>query len=151
MIVWTIGYEKQRLDRFLATLQAAGIRRVVDVRNVAWSHNKNYTKKNIERALNKAGIGYTHLQALGNPKEGREAAKAGETETFHEVFGTHLASDEAQAALAQLKSMAEIERTCMLCLESDPTRCHRILICEALAREGAEIRHLIEPDLFSRR
>ena len=64
------------------------------------------------------------------------------------MFGDHLVGAPAQAALAQLKSLAEAERTCMMCLESDPEQCHRILICEALARDGAEIRHLIEPDLF---
>jgi uncharacterized protein (DUF488 family) len=151
MIIWTIGYEKQRIDRFIATLQAAGIRRVVDVRDVAWSHNPSYAKKKLGQSLTKAGIGYTHLQALGNPKQGREAAKAGETDEFHEVFGAHLAGDAAQAALVQLKVLAEAERTCMMCLESDPERCHRILICEALKRDGVEIRHLIEPDLFRRR
>jgi uncharacterized protein (DUF488 family) len=150
MVIWTIGYEKQRIDRFIATLQAAGIRRVVDVRDVAWSHNPSYAKKKLEQSLTKAAIAYTHLQALGNPKAGREAAKAGETDQFHEVFGAHLASDEAQAALVQLKQMAEVEKTCMMCLESDPERCHRILICEALQRDGVEIRHLIEPDLFRR-
>ena len=148
MVIWTIGYEKQRIDRFIATLQATGIRRVVDVRDVAWSHNQSYTKRNIERALTKAGIGYTHLQALGNPKEGREAAKDGNIEGFRRVFGDHLAGTPAREALAELKSMAEVERTCMMCLEGDPEQCHRILICEALARDGAEIRHLIEPDLF---
>lgn len=150
MVIWTIGYEKQRIDRFIATLQAAGIRRVVDVRDVAWSHNPSYAKKSLERSLSKAGIGYTHLQALGNPKDGREAAKAGDAETFHAVFGAHLAGDEAQAALAELKQFAASERTCMMCLESEPERCHRILICEALQRDGIEIRHLVEPDLFRR-
>ena len=101
MVIWTIGYEKQRIDRFIATLQAAGIRRVVDVRDVAWSHNPSYAKKKLEASLIKAGIGYTHLQALGNPKAGREAAKAGETDAFHDVFGARLAGDEARAALAR--------------------------------------------------
>ncbi len=150
MIVWTIGYEKQRIDRFIATLQAAGIRRVVDVRDVAWSHNPSYAKKKLEASLTRAGIGYTHLRALGNPKAGREAFKAGEAEQFQDVFGARLASDESQAALVQLKQLAGAERTCMMCLESDPQRCHRLLICEALQRDGVEIRHLIEPDLFRR-
>jgi uncharacterized protein (DUF488 family) len=150
MIIWTIGYEKQRIDRFIATLQAAGIRRVVDVRDVAWSHNPSYAKKKLEASLTKVGIGYTHLQALGNPKAGREAFKAGETKEFHDVFAARLASDESKAALVQLKALADAEKTCMMCLESDPERCHRILICEALQRDGVEIRHLIEPDLFRR-
>ena len=150
MIVWTIGYEKQRIDRFIATLQAAGIRRVVDVRDVAWSHNPSYAKKKLEASLTRAGIGYTHLRALGNPKAGREAFKTGEAEQFQDVFGARLASDESQAALVQLKQLAGAERTCMMCLESDPQRCHRLLICEALQRDGVEIRHLIEPDLFRR-
>jgi uncharacterized protein (DUF488 family) len=150
MIIWTIGYEKQRIDRFIATLQAAGIRRLVDVRDAAWSHNPSYAKKKLEASLTKAGIAYTHLQALGNPKQGREAFKAGQADQFHEVYGARLARDEARAALVQLKSFAEAEKTCMMCLESDPERCHRILICEALQRDGVQIRHLIEPDLFRR-
>ena len=88
----------------------------------------------------KALIGYVAAQA----------AKAGETDRFHEVFEVRLSGDEAQAALVQLKQIAQIEKTCMMCLESEPEHCHRILICEALQRDGVEIRHLIEPDLFRR-
>jgi len=66
------------------------------------------------------------------------------------VFGTRLAGDESQAALVQLKQLAAASKTCMMCLESEPERCHRLLISEALQRDGVEIRHLIEPDLFRR-
>jgi uncharacterized protein (DUF488 family) len=150
MIVWTIGYEKQRIDRFLATLASAGIRRIVDVRAVAWSHNKQYAKQAIAASLDKAGMAYTHLQALGNPKPGREAAAAGDKAEFHRVFKEHLAGAEPQAALAQLIDMAGQERVCLMCLEADPADCHRSLIGEALTEKGIEVRHLAEPDLFSR-
>src|SRR5262245_55463188 len=128
MIVWTIGYEKQRIDRFLATLASAGIRRVIDVRAIAWSHNKSYAKQAIAGALDKAGIGYTHLQALGNPKQGRDAAEAGDDAEFHRIFHEHLAGAEAQAALAEVVRMAGEEKICLMCREIDPAQCHRSLI-----------------------
>ena len=148
MILWTIGYEKTRIDRFIAQLAQAGITRLVDVRDVAWSHNRSYAKKALEQTLVGAGIGYTHLKALGNPKTGREAAHAGDTAAFHRIYRDHLASEPGQAALTELKRLAAAERTCIMCLEREPERCHRILICETLAQEGVEIRHFIEPDLF---
>ena len=148
MILWTVGYEKTRIDRFIAQLAQTGITRLVDVRDVAWSHNPSYAKKKLEAALAKANIAYTHLKALGNPKPGREAAHAGDTATFHRIYRDHLGGDPGQAALAQLKQFAAAERTCIMCLEREPERCHRNLICETLAEQGVEIRHLIEPDLF---
>jgi uncharacterized protein (DUF488 family) len=148
VILWTIGYEKTRIDRFLAHLAQAGITRLVDVRALAWSRNASYSQKNLERSVTKAGIGYTHLQALGNPKPGRTAAHDGDAKGFERIYKEHLASDAGQAELARLKQMMAAERTCIMCLEREPERCHRQFICAALAQEGVEIRHLIEPDLF---
>jgi len=148
VVLWTIGYEKTRIDRFLAQLQQGGITRLVDVRDLAWSRNASYSKKNLETALNRAGIGYTHLKALGNPKEGREAAHAGHTDAFHQIYREHLASDAGQAEVAQLKQLMAAERTCIMCLEREPERCHRSILCEELAKQGVQIRHIIEPDLF---
>ena len=90
------------------------------------------------------------MPALGNPKPGRDAAAAGNEAEFHRIFHEHMAGAEAQAALDQLIEMAGQERVCMMCLEADPAQCHRSLVGEALTQKGVEVRHLAEPDLFSR-
>lgn len=147
-ILWTIGYEKTRIDRFLAQLAGVRITRLVDVRDLAWSRNASYAKTSLARSLDKAGIAYTHLKALGNPKEGRDAAHAGDADAFRRIYREHLASEAGQAEVAQLMQFMASERVCIMCLEREPERCHRSILCEHLAEQGVEIRHLIEPDLF---
>ena len=44
-VVYTIGYESTDIDRFVTTLKTAGIERVADVRTVALSRKKGFSKK----------------------------------------------------------------------------------------------------------
>src|SRR5690606_32675421 len=44
-IVYTIGYEATDIDRLVATLKAVGVRRLADVRAVALSRKKGFSKK----------------------------------------------------------------------------------------------------------
>src|SRR5690606_21613376 len=77
-IVYTIGYEGTDIDRFVATLKAVGVRRLADVRAVALSRKKGFSKKSLAARLEAEDIEYLHFQALGDPKPGREAARAGQ-------------------------------------------------------------------------
>jgi uncharacterized protein (DUF488 family) len=54
---------------------------------------------------------------------------------MHAVFRGHLATDAAQADLQVLADIvAGGRKACLLCLEADPTHCHRSLVADALAR-----------------
>ncbi len=134
--VFTIGYERATPAALLAALRAAGVRRVVDVRALANSRRPGFAKRALSAALGEAGIGYTHLPALGTPPEGREAVRAGRPEDMKRVFARRLAGTEAQAALASLAERARREPVCLLCLEADPMHCHRALVAEAMAAVG---------------
>ena len=143
--VFTIGYERATPSSLLAALRAAGVRRVVDVRALANSRRPGFAKRALSAALAEAGIGYTHLPALGTPPEGREAVRAGRPEEMKRVFARRLAGTEAQAALADLAERALRETVCLLCLEADPRHCHRALVAEALAERaggGVAVSHL---------
>jgi hypothetical protein len=52
---------------------------VVDTRAVAASRRLGISKRALAATLDEAGIGYVHLQKLGTPAEGRQAARAGDT------------------------------------------------------------------------
>src|SRR3954453_21108705 len=77
-ILTTIGYEAAELDDFVATLLAAGITRLIDVRELPISRRRGFAKRALSEALADAGIVYVHLRGLGDPKEGREAARVGD-------------------------------------------------------------------------
>jgi uncharacterized protein (DUF488 family) len=139
----TIGYEASSQPDVLAALQAAGVELLVDVRAIAASRRAGFAKRQLAAGLVTVGIDYLHLRALGTPKEGRIAVRAGQPERMRPIFEAHLATPEAQAALQGLASLVAERRVCLLCLERDPATCHRTIIAEHLARQAAiEVEHL---------
>jgi hypothetical protein len=67
-----VGYEGKDIASFLEELTAWKIGTVVDVRLNPISRKKGFSKKALSEALAEAGIGYSHMPALGNPKDNRE-------------------------------------------------------------------------------
>ena len=136
-VVYTIGYEGTDIERFVATLKAVGIERLADVRAVALSRKKGFSKKSLSARLEAEGIEYLHFNDLGDPKPGRDAARAGFFDKFRAIYSTHLDSDDAQSSLKELVAVAGGKPTCLLCFERDPVTCHRSIVAEAMT-ESAE-------------
>ncbi len=136
--LFTIGYEGADPDRFVAALASAGVETLVDVRAVALSRKRGFSKSALRANLLAGGIGYEHLVALGTPKAGREAARAGDAEGLRRVYEGQIATPEAQDALARLVAMAGERPVCLMCFERDPALCHRTLIAERLMASGFE-------------
>jgi len=63
----TIGYEGAVIEDFCATLKAAAVRTLVDVRALPVSRKRGFSKTALGQACAAAGIAYLHLSALGNP------------------------------------------------------------------------------------
>ena len=131
-VVYTIGYEGTDIDRFVATLKAVGVKCVADVRAVAISRKKGFSKKSLATRLESEGIEYLHFIQLGDPKPGREAARAGFINKFRAIYSAHLDSDDAQSSLKELVAIAGEKPTCLLCFERDPETCHRSIIAEGM-------------------
>lgn len=139
----TIGYESADLFDFVETLKKAEINLLVDVRDRAQSRRRGFSKTALAEAVNEAGIEYLHLRQLGDPKEGREAARAGQWEKFHRIYEAVMQSDLAQDAIALIQSVCEQKNVCLLCYERDHTTCHRKCISDELERRlGEKTRHL---------
>lgn len=128
----TIGYERSTLADFIATLQLGNIDTLVDVRERAQSRRPGFSKKALEAALQDAGIEYLHLPELGDPKEGRDAARAGDMARFREVYYEVISTSLAKEALDGLEKLARERSICLMCFERDQRDCHRKIVAEKL-------------------
>jgi uncharacterized protein (DUF488 family) len=136
--VFTMGYEGTDINRFLATLKIVGIECLADVRAVPHSRKKGFSKKSLSDLLQANGIRYRHFLPLGDPKPGRDAARAGDFDTFRSIYTDHLALDDSQASLEDLLKVVEGQKTCLLCFERDPKTCHRSIIAQSIVSRGHE-------------
>ena len=73
--LYTLGYQGTDVATYVATLKAAGVGVVVDVRETAWSYKRGFCKTALSDELSKAGIEYVHLRSAGNPKVNRRTAE----------------------------------------------------------------------------
>lgn len=137
--VYTIGYEGTDIDRLVATLKAIGVTVLADVRAVALSRKKGFSKTALKNRLAKDGIAYLHFVDLGDPKPGREAARAGQYDEFRRIYSKHLRTTRAQNALSDLAVVAKDHVTCLLCFERDPTVCHRSIVGDRLKTTGVDV------------
>lgn len=130
----TIGYEKADLDHFVGTLQAAGIDILIDIRDRAQSRRKGFSKTALSNKLEEFGISYVHFRELGDPKAGREAARAGNYVLFEQIFGEVMKSEGARTSLDKITIMAKENSVCLLCYERDHKECHRKIVSDHLER-----------------
>jgi uncharacterized protein (DUF488 family) len=129
----TIGYENATVRSFLEALTGAGIELLVDVPAVAASRRPGFAKTRLAANLAGAGIDYLHLRSVGTPPDGRAAARAGRHAEMRAIFLEQLATPDAREGLDQLERIIRSgTRACILCLEADPTHCHRTMIADAL-------------------
>ena len=127
-MISTIGYEKCTLEDFVATLQARQIDVLVDIRERAQSRRPGFSKTALSKAVSEVAIEYIHLRELGDPKAGREAARAGMFEKFRSIFSKVMASKSAQEALSTIELLARSKRICLMCYERDHRLCHRKMV-----------------------
>lgn len=133
MRIFTIGYEGTTVPEFIAALQRAGVRRLIDVRALPLSRRAGFSKSPLRAALDEAKIEYVHLKALGTPSEGRTAARAGRHEDLKRIYAGQLELPEAMAEAAQMLELAREKPSALLCMERDPAHCHRTLLLDAVA------------------
>jgi uncharacterized protein (DUF488 family) len=151
-VLYTIGYEGTDIDRFVETLKAVGIKVLADVRAVAISRKKGFSKSTLRARLESEGITYVHFVELGDPKSGREAARAGNYDKFRRVYSRHLKTKAASGALHVLSETVQKDSVCLLCFERDPATCHRTMIADRLKAHGLAVFDLYgdEPSRYVR-
>jgi uncharacterized protein (DUF488 family) len=148
MRVYSIGYQERSLRDIIAALQGAGVRRVIDVRDLPNSRRPGFSKRQLQAGLEEAGIDYRHLKALGTPKGGRIAARAKRYEVFWQIVEDVMAGPAAQLALQEAASLAAEKPSALLCYEAEHDVCHRLRVAQMLEKQwGFEVVPLTAPAL----
>ena len=130
--IWTIGYEKLRPEMLAAELEAAGVERVIDVRERAQSRKPGMSKTNLGKLLAAHRIVYEHRRELGTPPELRTLYRTNKVERAAAGFREHV-EHTAKAELDRLADeLDDGPKTALLCLEEEPEHCHRRVITDAL-------------------
>ena len=130
----TIGYEGATIDRFVATLRHASIDVLIDVRDLPLSRKKGFSKNQLAETLAASGIEYVHLRGLGDPKDGRNAARAGNYGLFQTIFGRHMKTEAALRDIGVAAELASTRRACLMCFECNHAKCHRSIVADRLAQ-----------------
>jgi uncharacterized protein (DUF488 family) len=141
--IFTIGYEGRVQEGLLDLIAASGVAVLLDVRAVPMSRKPGFSKRLLGGSAEARGIRYVHLQPLGTPKPGRDAARAGRASEMEYIFAAHMQTPPAQEALAAARGIVQSAPTCLLCFERDPHFCHRRIVAHMLSAEtGQKIEHL---------
>lgn len=148
--IYTVGYEGTDIERFVQTLKLVGVEQLVDVRAVPISRKKGFSKNGLRERVEAEGIRYIHLSALGDPKPGRDAARAGRYDQFRKIYAKHISEPAAQDCLKVLATLIVDAPTCLMCFERDPTECHRSIVASKLKSSDTLHLYADEPNRYVR-
>jgi uncharacterized protein (DUF488 family) len=137
----TIGHSKHPLARFLELLRQHAVSELVDVRSKPVSRfSPHFNKQVLGRSLAEAGIRYTFAgEALG----GRPSDPDLYDSNGHVLYARLAQREHYRRGIARLVESVAAARTCVMCAEEDPARCHRrLLIAETLVARGVDVQHI---------
>jgi uncharacterized protein (DUF488 family) len=133
---YTVGYEGRTTDELLDALRSAGVKCVCDIRyNPVSMYRPELSKSNLQKRLESAGIQYIHLREWGVPKEIRaKAADSGTREIIWEWYDSAVVETHFKKNLHRFLNLGH--PIAMMCVECDPTECHRHRLFMALEQHG---------------
>jgi uncharacterized protein (DUF488 family) len=153
----TIGVYGFTVEEFMRTLDEAGVRLLLDVRQRRGVRGSQYAWANAKRlqaALAETGIAYRHHPELAPTTELRElqyreddrlgVGKRSRAELAPQYRERYTSEILDGAALSELVAeLPEDGAAALFCVERDPEACHRSLIADRVAAEhGVPVTHL---------
>jgi uncharacterized protein (DUF488 family) len=145
--LFTVGHSNQPLDGLLARLAQHRIELLVDVRRFPSSKKfPHFNQTNLQAALEKAGIEYLWLEALGGRRRREASGKSPNTGLENESFrnyADYMLTSEFQQAVDTLLKAAGRRRTAIMCAEAVFWRCHRRLVSDYLVANGIRVGHIM--------
>jgi uncharacterized protein (DUF488 family) len=144
--LWTVGHSTRSIDDFIAILQANQIETLVDVRHFPGSRRyPHFNKESLRQALEKIGIQYVHLVALG----GRRPAKADShnlswRNASFRGYADYMETAPFREGIELLIEIAIKTRTAIMCSEAVWWRCQRSMIADFLKAGGWQVIHILD-------
>jgi uncharacterized protein (DUF488 family) len=135
---FTIGYSGRTAEQFVQLVKEAAVSCVVDIRYTPVSMYKpDFSRSNFKRILEEAGVEYLHVPELGVPRDIRARAIAtGNRDVIWDWYDQHVVVRFLQKHLYEFKNLNY--RVALMCVEADPTECHRHRLFQALEDNGLQ-------------
>lgn len=128
--VYSLGTSNRSIEEFINILKVFRIQKVVDVRRFPTSKFSHFKKYNLEKILKRENIDYVYMgDSLGGYRK--------------EGYQVYTQTDCFKLALASLENLAKEKRSCIVCCERFPSRCHRRFITANLHKKFKVV-HIIE-------
>jgi uncharacterized protein (DUF488 family) len=146
MRLYTIGFTKKSAERFFSLLREHGVKLLADIRLHPGGQLAGFAKQDdlryFLRAL--AACDYVHLPQLAPTEEVLSTYRKDKKWPLY-VQRFEALMDERDIPRTLDPTLFKEDRTCLLCSEDTPDKCHRRLVAERLAAHwpGIEIVHLV--------
>lgn len=149
MNIYTIGHSTHTKEQFLSMLHFFEVRILADVRSYPGSrHVPQFNKEDMQIWLAEGGIKYIHIPKLGGRRRKIDEIDNSKVEGWDNIafrnYSAYTLTDEFAQGLAELIDIAEHNTTCIMCAESVPWRCHRLILSNSLVAEGVHVMHIID-------
>lgn len=143
-VILTVGHSTRTGKEFIDLLRAHGVRQLVDVRTIPRSsHNPQFDRTRLSRALRQAGIAYCHMAALGGLRHSAaDSINTGWRNKSFRGYADYMQTRDFQMAIHELIALATRKRVAVMCAEAVPWRCHRSLIADALLIRGFPVEEI---------
>ena len=148
MRIYSVGHGARSLDDLVATLGAAGIATVVDVRSFPGSRrHPQFGREALAASLPARGVEYAWEPRLGGRRKRGPLPSPNpswQVEAFRN-YADYMDTEEFAGGLAALVERAARAPTAFMCAETHWSQCHRRLLSDKLWALRHEVVHLITP------
>ena len=145
----TIGHGNRTAGEFIALLQQAGIRHLVDVRAFPASRrHPHFERSALEEALRDARIAYTwEGEGLGGRRRSRrDSPNVALRNASFRAYADHMLLPVFRSALDRVLAAAAKQPVAIMCAERLPWQCHRYLISDSVVARGVPVLHIVSQD-----
>lgn len=132
---FTIGYSQRSWEQVAELLRVARVEVLADIRANAHSQYKpEFSKGALVKACKEIGVHYVHLPELGIASELR--ADLPDTHDYDSLWEAYRQQLKGEAALEAFEHLGHLYdqygwiRVCYMCMELDPTTCHRHILAD---------------------
>ncbi|HVO83355.1 MAG TPA: DUF488 domain-containing protein [Syntrophobacteria bacterium] len=151
--LYSVGHGTRTAAAFASILRSFAIQHLADIRSYPGSkRNPHLRQEPLRESVGQAKISYTWIPHLGGLRRtglGPQSPHQALTSGAFRNYADHMDSPEFVAAVQQLLRLAKMGRTCFMCAETAPQRCHRFLLADYLFVQGVQVIHILERDRSS--
>ncbi len=134
---FTIGYIGRQIIELLNSLEVAGVRSLIDIRqNPVSMYRPELSKENLRRIVEEHGLRYFHFPHLGVPRDIRaKAVESGSRDIIWDWYDQYVVAPFIRRNLNWFFNSVE-HPVAFMCVEIDPKECHRHRLFIALEEMG---------------